>query len=279
MDHLVGTILLRPIPRTGETIPAIGLGTWQTFDPPHLTPRALEPLSEVLRTFHAAGGRVLDSSPMYGKSERVTGTLSEKLGINADLFLATKLWTRGRAAGVRQLESSMREMKRTRLDLVEVHNLLDWQTQLGVLRAAKDEGKVRYIGVTHYQPSAYDEVEKVMRTQPIDFVQVSYSLGSRAAEERILPLAAEKGIAVLVNRPFEEATLFRRVEARALPAFAHRFASSWGEAFLKFILANEAVTAVIPATRRVAHLEEILHAGTGPLPDERERRQLVEALS
>lgn len=269
MEHV------RTIPRSGETIPAIGLGTWQTFDPPNLNPRTLEPLAEVLRTFHAAGGRLLDTSPMYGKAERAVGLVSDGL----ELFLATKVWTNGKTAGVRQLESSLRETKRERLDLVEVHNLLDWRTQLATLREWQEAGRIRYVGVTHYHPTAFAEVEKVMKHEPLDFVQLPYSAGARAAEERLLPLARDKGIAVIANRPFEEGALLRRALSRALPLEARRFAATWPEALLKFVISHPAITAVIPATRNPAHLAEILEAGAGPLPDESERHRLVVALS
>jgi diketogulonate reductase-like aldo/keto reductase len=269
--------LFREIPGTGERVPAVGLGTWQTFDPPYLTSAALGPLEEVLRSFHAAGGRVVDTSPMYGKAERVVGVLAQRLHA-AELFLATKVWTSGKASGLRQLETSLRELKRERLDLVAVHNLLDWETQLATLRGWKEEGRIRYVGVTHYHRGAFGDLEWVLSRAKVDFVQLPYSPGMRAAEEKLLPLAAEKGIAVMVNRPFEEGALLKRVAGRPLPEPALRWAASWPEAILKWILAHPAVTCVIPATRRPEHVAEIVRAGVGPLPDEEERRLLVEAL-
>ncbi len=268
-------ILLRPIPSTGETIPAVGLGTWRTFDV-GAAPARRRPLREVLQRFVELGGRVVDSSPMYGTAEAVIGDLAAELGFAERLFLATKVWTRGREAGVAQMEQSLRRLRVRRLDLIQVHNLLDWRTHLGTLRAWKEAGRVRYLGVTHYTAAAYDELERVLRSEPLDVVQVNYSPVEREAERRILPLARERGVAVLVNRPFAEGALFARVRGRPLPAWAEALGcTSWAQVVLKWILAHPAVTCVIPATSRLQHLADNMQAGAGALPDAAARERLV----
>ena len=261
------SMLQRPIPSSGETIPAVGLGTWRTFDVGS-APAERAPLAEVLQRLVALGGRVVDSSPMYGAAESVLGDLGAALGVTDRLFLATKVWTSGRDAGTAQMEQSVQRLRTRRLDLMQIHNLLDWRTHLRTLRMWKDTGRIRYLGVTHYTSSAYDELERVLRSEPLDFVQVNYSLGEREAERRILPLARERGIAVLVNRPFSEGGLFRRVRGQPLPAWAAEAGcASWAQIFLKWILAHPAVTCVIPATSRPQHLADNMGAGMGALPD------------
>ena len=268
-------MLQRPIPSSGETIPAIGLGTWRTFDVGG-SPAERAPLEEVLQRFVALGGQVIDSSPMYGAAESVLGDLGAALAVTDRLFLATKVWTSGREAGIAQMEQSFQRLRVRRLDLMQVHNLLDWRTHLRALRAWKQAGRIRYLGVTHYTASAYDELERVLRSEPLDFVQVNYSLGEREAERRILPLARERGIAVLVNRPFSEGGLFRRVRGQALPAWAAEVGcTSWAQIFLKWILAHPAVTCVIPATSRPQHVLDNMTAGTGALPDAATRDRIA----
>lgn len=271
-------MLTRAIPSTGERIPAIGMGTWQTFDPPSISAESLAPLRDVLRIFQEAGGRLIDSSPMYGKSESVAGRLSTELGINSELFIATKVWTTGEQAGIRQMRTSMSELGRERLELMQIHNLVDWQTHLRTLRRWKDEGIVKYIGITHYTSSALDDLARIIEREPLDFVQLAYSIAVRDAERRVLPLAADRGVAVLVNRPYEGGGLFSTVRGRELPEPVRAFAGSWGQAFLKFILANEAVTAVIPATSNPAHMRDNVQAGTGPLPTPEQRAALLRAV-
>jgi aryl-alcohol dehydrogenase-like predicted oxidoreductase len=258
-----GSLATRPIPRTGERIPVVGLGTWRTFDVgPSEAERA--PLLEVLRRFLAGGGRVIDSSPMYGEAERVVGELLARLPDSPRPFLATKVWTSGRAQGEAEMAESMRRLRVSRLDLMQVHNLLDWRAHLPTLRAWKAAGRLRYIGITHYAAGAFAELESILRTEGVDFVQLPYSAARREAEARLLPAAAETGTAVLVMRPFEEGELFRMVKGRPLPAWAGELgATSWSEVFLRFILSHPAVTAAIPATSKVAHLEENLRAGRG----------------
>jgi len=243
----------RAIPASGETIPVIGMGTWQTFD---VSPRDAERLAPVVDAFAAAGGRVIDSSPMYGRAEEVAGRLRDHL---PNAFVATKVWTRGRDEGEREIERSMRLMRADPIDLIQIHNLLDWRTHLGTLQRMKDEGRVRYIGITHYQTSAFGDLESIMRSEQIDFVQLPMSIALPDAERRLLPLAAERRIAVLVNRPFEGGSLFRR---GALPPIARELGiESWGELFLRWIIAHEEVTCVIPATANIEHLRENLRAG------------------
>ncbi len=269
---------IRPIPRSGERIPVIGLGTWRTFDVGS-SEGERAPLREVLRRFLDSGGRVIDSSPMYGRAEAVVGDLLAALAPRRPPFLATKVWTRGRSAGEEQMRESLRRLRVERLDLMQVHNLLDWQEHLPTMRAWKAAGRFRFLGVTHYAPSAFPELEQLLRAEQLDFVQLPYSAASREAEARLLPVAAETGTAVLVMRPFEEGELFRAVKGRALPGWAGDLgATSWSEIFLKFILSDPAVTAVIPATANPAHVAENLRAGFGPMPDAALRRRMASEL-
>ena len=266
----------RKIPRTGEGIPVVGMGTWQTFDV-GASSSDREPLAEVLQRFFAAGGRVIDSSPMYGRSESVVGDLVTAAKHPA--FLATKVWTQGREAGRVQMEESMRRLRTKRLDLMQVHNLVDWQTHLPVMRAWRDEGKIRYLGITHYALDSLPELARVLRAEPLDFVQLPYSVGVREAETELLPLAADKGVAVLVMRPFEEGQLFARVKGKPVPPWAtERGFESWAHLFLEFILAHPAVTCVIPATSKPHHLEQNMRAGRGPELDAELRKRLLAAM-
>ena len=269
--------LVSEIPSSGETVPFVGLGTWQTFDVADAAARG--PIRDVLRRFVELGGRVVDSSPMYGAAEAAVGDLAAELGVRDTLFVATKVWTSGRAAGIAQMERSLQRLRGKRLDLMQVHNLVDASTHLRTLREWKAAGRVRYVGVTHYTASAYDELERVMRSEPLDFVQLNYSLAEREAEARLLPLARDRRIAVLVNRPFAEGALFSRVRGRAVPAWAADFdCQSWAQLFLKWILAHPAVTCVIPATSRPEHLEDNMKAGVGRLPDAAARERIAALL-
>ena len=268
-------VLERPIPSSGEKLPVVGLGTWRTFDVGAAAAER-EPLNEVLGRLVALGGRVVDSSPMYGTAESVVGDLAGELGMTDKLFLATKVWTSGREAGIAQMEQSLRRLRTGRLDLMQIHNLLDWRTHLRTLRQWKETGRVRYLGVTHYTSSAYGELERVLRSEPLDFVQVNYSLGEREAQRRILPVAHERGIAVLVNRPFSEGGLFQRVRGQALPPWAAELdCESWAQFFLKWILAHPAVTCVIPGTSRPQHVVDNMKAGLGRLPDAATRERMA----
>jgi len=269
---------MRKIPKTGEAIPAIGLGSWQTFDVgAAASARAAQ--REVLKLFAEHGGRVVDSSPMYGESESVIGDLAAELGIASKLFLATKVWTSGRTDGIRQMEESFRRMRTKRMDLMQIHNLVDWKTHLKTLRDWKAQGKVRYLGITHYTESAYDDLARVMESEDIDFVQFNYNIIARTAEKRLLPLAQEKKIAVLVNRPFEKAGLFDKVHGKELPPWAKDIdCTSWAQFFLKFILGHPAVTCAIPATSKPKHLLDNMQAGLGRLPDAATRERMAKLI-
>ena len=267
-------IIKRPIPRTGELLPAIGLGTWQTFDVAGAA--SVAPLREVLREFARLGGAAVDSSPMYGRAESVVGDLALELGLQKQLFLATKVWTSGREAGIRQMEESLRRLRAERVDLMQVHNLVDWRTHLPALRRWKEQGKLRYIGVTHYTENAYGDLARVLETEEIDFVQLNYSVAERAAERRMLPLAAERRVAVLANRPLAEGALFGKVRDKPLPPWAvESGAASWAQFFLKFVISHPAVTCAIPATSKVAHLMDNMQAGVDPLPDRAMRERMA----
>ena len=271
-----GTVIRRPIPRSGELLPVVGLGTWQTFDVGPNAPQRAE-LKEVLRELAALGGKVVDSSPMYGEAERVVGDLTSELGNRGELFFATKVWTTGREAGIRQMENSFRLMRTSMIDLIQVHNLVDLDVHMRTLREWKAGGRIRYLGITHYHSGAFDELERLVRTKQYDFAQFNYSLDEPEAEARLLPACAASGTAVLINRPFAQAGLFGQVRGKPLPAWAAEVGcASWAQFFLTWILGNPAVTCVIPGTRRVAHLHDNLGAGVGALPDAAMRRRMAE---
>jgi aryl-alcohol dehydrogenase-like predicted oxidoreductase len=268
----------RPIPRTGERLPVVGVGTWQTFDVGPNAPERAE-LRDVLRQLAQYGGSVIDSSPMYGQAERVAGDLTSELGLRDRLFFATKVWTRGREEGIRQMEQSFRLLRTERMDLMQVHNLVDVDTHKKTLDQWKADGRIRYMGITHYHSGAYRDLERLIRTKEFDFVQVNFSMAEREAEERVLPLCVDTGTAVLINRPFAGADLFGRVKGMKLPAWAAEIdCASWGQFFLKWILGHSAVTCVIPGTRRTAHLVDNVQAGMGRLPDAATRKRMVEYL-
>ncbi len=265
-------LMRRAIPSSGETLPIVGLGTWQTFS---LSQR--EASAAVLERFIQLGGKLIDTSPMYGEAERAIGIIGEDLGVLDVLFFATKVWTRGEKAGVEQIRRSGELMRASPIDLVQVHNLIEWRSHLTTLRRMKENGQIRYIGITHYTVSAHADLEKIIQTEPVDFVQVNFNIAVRNAEHSLLPLAADKGVAVIVNRPYAEGSLFRRVRGAELPGWAQEFdCTSFGQLFLKFILSNPAVTMAIPATSKVHHLEDNLGAATGRLPDEAMRRRMIE---
>jgi aryl-alcohol dehydrogenase-like predicted oxidoreductase len=270
------TILKRTIPRSGEMLPAVGVGTWQTFDVGAKAPERAE-LSEVLRLLAQSGGSVVDSSPMYGKSEGVVGALASGLGLRDKLFYATKVWTSGREDGIRQMETSFRLMQTQRMDLMQVHNLLDLSVHAKTLREWKTAGRIRYTGITHYHDGAHAELESIVKTREWDFVQFNYSMAERGAEKRLLPACADSGTAVLINRPFSQGSLFPKVKGKPLPGWAAEFdCASWAQFFLKYLLAHPAVTCVIPGTSRVAHLKDNVQAGMGRLPDAAMRRRMTE---
>ncbi|MGE5115394.1 MAG: aldo/keto reductase, partial [Betaproteobacteria bacterium] len=238
-------MIRRPIPSSAEPLPVIGCGTWQTFDV-GADADAQARLAQVLQVLFDAGGSVIDSSPMYGSSEQVVGDVLASMHARERAFLATKVWTHGRREGIEQMERSLARLRSGRIELMQVHNLVDWKTQLATLAAWKREGRVRYVGVTHYTPSAYPELEQVLRRQPLDFVQLDYAADDRAVETTLLPLAAERGVAVIVNRPFGGGGLLRSLLARPLPAWAGEIGcTTWAQLLLKFVLGHSAVTCVI----------------------------------
>lgn len=271
-------MLRRPVPRSGELLPVIGLGTYNVFDVAPHAPEMAE-LKQVLKIFVAGGASVVDSSPMYGRAESVVGELASELALHPSLFLATKVWTSGREAGIRQMQHSLRVMRTQRIDLMQVHNLLDLATHLKTLREWKRAGTIRYLGITHYHSGAYGELERLLKTRDYDFVQFNYSLAEREAETRLMPVAAETGTAVIVNRPFAQGALFATVRNQVLPAWAAEFdCASWAQFFLKYILAQPAVTCVIPGSGKVRHMADNLGAGTGRLPDAGQRKRMAELI-
>ncbi len=268
----------RAIPKSGEQLPVIGMGTWRSFD---VDPASgdVNRLREVLKEFYQRGGRVIDSSPMYGYSEALTGTLARRLGITAKLFFATKVWTQGKLAGERQMDTSAKLFQRDKIDLMQVHNLVDLDTQLASIHLRREQGRIRYAGVTHYHSGAYAELERAMRDEDIDFVQLNYSIGAREAERRLLPLAQDKGIAVIVNQPFEGGSLFRALKGKAVPGWAADLeCRSWAQLLLKFVISHPAVTVVIPATSNPEHMRDNMGAGIGYLPRAAERQEMVARL-
>jgi diketogulonate reductase-like aldo/keto reductase len=257
----------RPIPSTGEPLPVIGCGTYMGFD---RAPGSAEfaRLDGVVSALFDAGGRLLDSSPMYGKAEAAVGQVLAQRSDATKAFLATKVWTSGRAAGVRQMEDSFKLLRTGTIDLMQVHNLVDWQNHLATLRAWKQAGRLRYIGISHYTSSHYPEVEQVLRSEPLDFLQINYSAQEREAEQRLLPLAAERGVAVLVNRPFGGGGLLRRLHAKPLPAWAGEIGcTTWSQVLLKFALSHPVVTCVIPGSGAPEHMAQNALAGSGVQPD------------
>jgi aryl-alcohol dehydrogenase-like predicted oxidoreductase len=271
-------LLTRKVPSSGEELPVIGLGTSGPFEVGESDAQRA-PLAQVLAGFFAGGARLIDTSPMYSSAERVLGELLTP-DMHAHAVLATKVWTSGARSGIEQMTHSAQLLKTARLDLIQVHNLLDLKTHLKTLRGWKDAGRVRYIGITHYTVSAHPELERMIARESVDFVQFNYSPVTRAAEARLLPLAAERGVAVLVNRPFEDGALFKAVRERPLPPWASEVdAASWGQLALKFIVSHPAVTCVIPATGKLAHLRDNLGGGRGRLPDARQREEIARAFS
>ena len=271
-------ILHRAISKSGEKIPVIGLGTSGTFNAgTSASERA--PLKEVLRLFYGSGGRVIDTSPMYKRAEVVIGDLAAELGLNENFFMATKVWTKGKGAGIRQMNESFEKLRVRTMELMQVHNLVDLQTQLKTLRQWKEEGRIRYIGITHSHASAFNDLEKVMRAEDLDFVQLNYSIAEPEAAERLLPLAQDRGIAILANRPFARGSLFKKVRGKNLPEWAKEFdCESWAQFFLKFVISHPAVTCAIPATSKPHHLVDNMKGGTGRLPDESLRRRMFDSI-
>jgi len=268
-------IMTRKIPSTGEELAAIGLGTWQVFDAGNNT-AARAPLREVVAAFAKAGGRLIDSSPMYGSAESVAGDLVAELGLREKLFIATKVWTRGRENGIAEMETSFRRLQVKQMDLMQVHNLLDVDVHTRTINDMKAKGRVRYTGITHYTASAHGEVERQLKKEKYDFLQINYSLAERESEKRLLPYCLQNRIAVIANRPFAEGAMFRRVRGKPLPPWAAEAGvASWAQYFLKWIAAHPAITCVIPGTGKPEHVADNVAAGFGAPPDEKMRRQMA----
>jgi diketogulonate reductase-like aldo/keto reductase len=266
-------VMAKKIPSTGEALPMIGVGTWQTFDVGG-DASARAPLREVLKLLNK---NVVDSSPMYGSSETVAGDLIAELGLRDKLFMATKVFTSGRDEGIRQMEISFKRLRVERMDLMQVHNLVDVGTHTKTLLEMKSRKKIRYLGITHYTSSAYAEVERWLKTKQYDFLQINYSLGERESENRLLPLATDLKVAVIANRPFAEGALFRKTKNRALPPWAADLGvQSWAQYFLKWIVSHPAVTCAIPGTGNPKHMQDNLGAGVGKLPSAAQRKQMAE---
>ena len=272
-------MLTRKIPSSGESIPAVGLGTWNALNPEKLDDASLKPLEEVVRVFYDAGGRLIDTAPSYGTAEEVTGLLTERMGLSDTVFIATKVLERGSEAGLGSFNRSLQRLKRQKIELMQVHNLTDWKTMLPLLREWKAKGTFRYIGVTHYQDHAHDELEAIIKADKPDFLQLNYSIAERTAEKRLLPAARDNGTATIINRPFASGGLIRKVSANALPDHAKGYASTWAGALLKFVLADEAVTCIIPATKNPKHMQENVRSGFGRLPSADERSKLAAAIA
>lgn len=269
------SMLKRVIPSSGEEMPVIGLGTSRVFD---IEPskNELNVREQILDIFYENGGRLIDTSPMYGMSEEIIGMTAKKFIEKNRFFLATKVWTEGRENGIRQIEESFQKMRADKISLIQVHNLLDWKTQIKTLRSLKDEGQIDYIGITHYKSNAFDEMIKIMKAEKVDFAQFNYSMGEREAEQKILPFCKDNGIATLINRPFMRGRLFRETQKKKLPSWVSDYdIDSWGQFFLKYIISNDAVTNVIPATSKTKNMLDNASAGMGKMLDEKAKKRML----
>jgi diketogulonate reductase-like aldo/keto reductase len=272
-----GDMITRRIPASGEMLPIIGLGTYSVFDVDS-TPDEISLRRNIVQLLTDAGGSVIDTSPMYNRSERVIGDVIRAGTPRDSLFIATKVWTDGQQAGATQMQRSAQLMNTEVIDLMQVHNLRDTEVHLATIRDWQAQGRIRYNGITHYTAGAHGSLEAAMRKHKPQFIQINYSLGEREADERLLPFARDMGIAVLVNRPYQAGRLFRAVAGRSVPEWATHFASSWGQFFLKFIISHPAVTCVIPATSKLRHMADNLGAGFGELPDTKTRQRMIDYL-
>ena len=274
----VTDFMKRKIPSSGELLPIVGLGTWQTFDVGNDSEKRRQ-LLEVLRKMKELGGAMIDSSPMYGTSEAVVGDLTSSLKIEQDFFYATKVWTQGRQQGIDQMQASFRKMKRNVMDLMQIHNLVDWQTHSKTLRDWKEEGKIRYWGFTHYTNASHETLANLIKNEKPDFVQFNYSINERHAEKRLLNIAFDNGVGVIINRPYNGGNLFRKTKGKTLPDWCAEIdINSWGQFFLKYILAHKAVNCVIPGTSKPHHVVDNMKAGYGRLPDDKDRDKMLEYL-
>ena len=270
------SMLKRVIPSSGEELPVIGLGTSRVFD---IEPskNELNVREKILDIFYENGGRLIDTSPMYGMSEEIIGITAKKYIEKNRFFLATKVWTEGRDNGMRQIEESFQKMRTDKISLIQVHNLLDWKTQIKTLRSLKDEGRINYIGITHYKSNAFDEMIKIMKAEKVDFAQFNYSMGEREAEQKILPFCKDNGIATLINRPFMRGRLFREAQEKKLPSWVTDYdIDSWGQFFLKYIISHDAVTNIIPATSKPKNMLDNARAGMGRMLDEKAKKRMFE---
>ncbi len=270
------SMLKRVIPSSGEEMPVIGLGTSRVFD---IEPskNELNVREKILDIFYENGGRLIDTSPMYGMSEEIIGITAKKYIEKNRFFLATKVWTEGRDNGMRQIEESFQKMRTDKISLIQVHNLLDWKTQIKTLRSLKDKGRIDYIGITHYKSNAFDEMIKIMKAEKVDFAQFNYSMGEREAEQKILPFCKDNGIATLINRPFMRGRLFREAQEKKLPSWVTDYdIDSWGQFFLKYIISHDAVTNIIPATSKPKNMLDNARAGMGRMLDEKAKKRMLE---
>lgn len=271
-------VISRIIPSTGEALPVVGLGTWQTFDVGNFLEQR-EVLSQVLLEMYRLGGTVIDSSPMYGSSEKVVGDLTSKLDFKNKLFYATKVWTSGKQAGIRQMEASMQKMRQAKMDLIQIHNLTDWKTHVKTLKDWKEQQKIRYWGITHYVDSSHSSLEEIIKSERPDFVQFNYSIRSRHAENSLFETARKYNTATIINQPYESGSLFRLVRGKEIPQWAkEQDINSWGQYFLKFILSNENVSCVIPGTSKPHHMIDNMGAGLGKMPNGSLRSKMLSHL-
>lgn len=271
-------MIKREIPSSGEQLPVVGLGTWIQFDV-GASKSERSQLKEVLKQMGRLGGKVIDSSPMYGRAENVIGELTTELEMKRHFFYATKVWTRGRQSGINQMQASMRKMQVETIDLMQVHNLVDWETHLKTLHDWKAEGKIRYTGITHYTDASHSRLEEIIRNEDVDFVQFNYSIRDRHAEQSLLQTAKDHGVATVINSPYGGGSLFRLIEGKPLPEWASEYdINSWGQFFLKYILGHPAVTCVIPGTSDPVHVVDNMKAGYGRLPDTMTRKKMVRYL-
>ena len=270
------SMLKRVIPSSGEEMPVIGLGTSRVFDIER-SKNELNVREKILDIFYENGGRLIDTSPMYGMSEEIIGITAKKYIEKNRFFLATKVWTEGRENGMRQIEESFQKMRADKISLIQVHNLLDWKTQIKTLRSLKDEGRIDYIGITHYKSNAFDEMIKIMKAEKVDFAQFNYSMGEREAEQKILPYCKDNGIATLINRPFMRGRLFREAQEKKLPSWVSDYdIDSWGQFFLKYIISHDAVTNIIPATSKPKNMLDNARAGMGRMLGEKAKKRMLE---
>tara|TARA_B100000427_G_scaffold208705_1_gene173884 strand:- start:569 stop:1468 length:900 start_codon:yes stop_codon:yes gene_type:complete len=270
------SMLKRVIPSSGEEMPVIGLGTSRVFDIER-SKNELNVREKILDIFYENGGRLIDTSPMYGMSEEIIGITAKKYIEKNRFFLATKVWTEGRENGMRQIEESFQKMRADKISLIQVHNLLDWKTQIKTLRSLKDDGRIDYIGITHYKSNAFDEMIKIMKAEKVDFAQFNYSMGEREAEQKILPFCKDNGIATLINRPFMRGRLFREAQEKKLPSWVSDYdIDSWGQFFLKYIISHDAVTNIIPATSKPKNMLDNARAGMGRMLDEKAKKRMFE---